>query len=627
MSAQGSTSAARARHKRAIVQGGRLRLLVAGATLLALVAVLGFAFAGSSQTLAEGVRIAGVDVGGLTPRGARTLLAHRSESLQDVPVTFVAGSKRWEITPKALGVEVDWSRAVDAAEEKGGGNTLVRGYKRFALRVSSADVQPSARAYGAALDYELGLIAAGVERARREPRLVRHGLTFELAGGEAGRQLDRAATRRLLVESLASFERRPVQLPVRIDRPRVSLAAVRTLRARAERIVSAPVTVRRGTWERTIPRQKLARMLSLPAEGVAPLAFGGPAGNAYFNLLDRLVSTPAKDAGFAVDSSGQIEVVPSETGIALDVRKTAAGLLAAAERPALRVAPLVVETAQPDRTTAEARAMGITGVVGSYETEYGGVANRIHNVQLVARLIDGKLVAPGATFSFNEATGARTADKGFLEAPVIINGELQTGLGGGVCQVSTTVFNAAYEAGLPITSRTNHALYISHYPLGRDATVDYPGIDLKFVNDTGRWLLLRTFVGSSSLVVNLYGTPQDRRVETETAPLRVLSGPPVEKSVDDSLAPGEVVVQSYGVPAQSTSVHRRVYGPTGKVLSDSTWYSSYEAEPKVVLVGPKKKPKPKKEAPSKQEPAAGADETTTALTPGQLMTRKPEPLP
>ena len=78
---------------------------------------------------------------------------------------------------------------------------------------------------------------------------------------------------------------------------------------------------------------------------------------------------------------------------------------------------------------------------------------------------------------------------------MIINGEVETGLGGGVCQVSTTVFNAAYEAGLPITERTNHALYISHYPLGRDATVDYPNVDLKFVNNTPHWLLLRTLRG------------------------------------------------------------------------------------------------------------------------------------
>jgi vancomycin resistance protein YoaR len=245
------------------------------------------------------------------------------------------------------------------------------------------------------------------------------------------------------------------------------------------------------------------------------------------------------------------------------------------------------------RTTAQAEAMGITGIVGSYETVYGGDPNRIHNVELVSHLVDGTLIAPGATFSFNGTTGERSAAKGFLEAPVIVNGELQTGLGGGVCQVSTTVFNAAYEAGLRITARTNHALYISHYPLGRDATVDYPDIDLKFVNDTPHWLLLRTYVNPSSLSVVLYGTPQHRRIETIAQPLRVVGPPPVQKTVDATLDPGEVVVDDPGVPAQSTSVERKVYDAQGSLLSDETWYSSYRAEPKIVRVGPKKKPKTK----------------------------------
>jgi vancomycin resistance protein YoaR len=236
--------------------------------------------------------------------------------------------------------------------------------------------------------------------------------------------------------------------------------------------------------------------------------------------------------------------------------------------------------------------MGITGVVGSYETFYGGDPNRIHNVQLVAHLIDGTLIAPGATFSFNGTTGERSAQKGFLEAPVIVNGELQTGLGGGVCQVSTTVFNAAYVAGLPITARTNHALYISHYPLGRDATVDYPDIDLKFVNDTRRWLLLRTWVGSSSLTVGLYGMPVHRRVESIAQPLRVVAPPPVQRTVDATLKPGQVVVDDPGVPAQSTSVERKVYAAGGRLLSDQTFYSSYRAEPKIVRVGPKPKKAP-----------------------------------
>ena len=249
--------------------------------------------------------------------------------------------------------------------------------------------------------------------------------------------------------------------------------------------------------------------------------------------------------------------------------------------------------------------MGITGTVATYETFYGGDPNRIHNVQLVAHLVDGKLIAPGQTFSFNGATGERSAEKGFLEAPVIINGELQTGLGGGVCQVSTTVFNAAFEAGLPIVERTNHALYISHYPLGRDATVNYPDVDLKFSNDTGHWLLLRTFVGSSSLTVGLYGTSPHRRVESIAAPLRVVSPPPVHKTVDATLKPGAVAVDDYGAPAQATSVERKVYAQGGKLLSDQTWYSSYRAEPKVIRVGPKK---PKK--------APATTTTTTELLPG-----------
>jgi vancomycin resistance protein YoaR len=195
---------------------------------------------------------------------------------------------------------------------------------------------------------------------------------------------------------------------------------------------------------------------------------------------------------------------------------------------------------------------------------------------------------------------------------VIVNGELQTGLGGGVCQVSTTVLNAAYEAGLPITERTNHALYISHYPLGRDATVDYPSVDLKFVNDTKHWLLLRTWVGSSSLTVGLYGTPQHRRVETTTAPLTVVSPAPIQKTVDATLKPGDAVVDDYGAPAQTTSVERKVYDASGKLLSDATWYSSYRSQPKIVRVGPKKAKHPKKTVTTTTTTTTTTDSAPTA---------------
>jgi vancomycin resistance protein YoaR len=589
-----------------------VRLLAAASVVVAMVLGFGLVYSGSASELPDGTRIAGVDVGGMSTKQAVFLLKRRSQRLQDVPVTFRVGERRWQIRPRTLGVEVDWARAVAEAQSRAGGVPVIRGYKRLRLRLFPEDIVPAVRAYDAAVSYEVGRLANAVDHPQRPARLVRRGLTYEIVRGRAGVQLDRKATEAVVVEALAGFARKPVALPVTLEPPSVTRRQLARAERLAERAVSAPVTLRIGAAYHELSPRRLAPMLELPNAQGEKLSLGGPAATAYFRSLDQAVGKPAQDAHFVVDGGGRITIEPSQTGIEVDVARTSAGVLAAASRTARRSAPIVVTKAQPERTTAEARAMGITGIVGSYETQYGGIANRIHNVQLVAHLVDGTLIAPGSTFSFNETTGERTAEKGFLEAPVIINGELQTGLGGGVCQVSTTVFNAAYEAGLPIETRTNHALYISHYPLGRDATVDYPGIDLKFRNDTQHWLLLRTFVGSSSLVVNLYGTPQNRRVESEAAPLRVVSPAPVIRKRDQSIAPGTWVIESGGVPAQSTSVRRQVYAANGKLLSDATWYSSYVAEPRVILLGPKKKPKPA--ATPKVPAVVGEDGEDTAPT-------------
>ena len=546
------------------------------------VVVLPLFFAGSKDRLAQGTQIAGIDVGGLSAAQAKTRLKAQAAKLATVPVTFGAGGTQFRLTAKQLGVVADWDAAVDSAMKNGGGIGIVRGYRRLSLELFPKDVAPPTRAYDAGLDYELQLIAKAVNARARDARLVRRGLHITIAGGASGRTLDRVLARAEIVGALASFSRSPVSLPVTVATPRATVASLTAAQRKASLVVSAPVRVTVGDTTLRIPRWRLATILDLDT-----VRFSGPAADRYFARLERQVDRAPKDAGFAV-AADRISVVPAEPGLQLDLPRAAAAVLAAASRPADRVVRLPLAVAQPKRSTAAAQAMGISGVVGTYETVYGGDPNRIHNVQLVAHLVDNKLIAPGATFSFNGTTGERTADKGFLEAPVIVNGELQTGLGGGVCQVSTTVFNAAFEAGLPITARTNHALYISHYPLGRDATVNYPDIDLKFVNDSGHWLLLRTFVGTSSLVVTLYGTPVHRRVDSIAQPLHYISAPPVQKTVDATLKPGQVAVDDSGVPAQSTSVERKVYAADGKLLSDATWYSSYRAEPKIVRVGPKK---------------------------------------
>jgi vancomycin resistance protein YoaR len=572
--------------------------------------VLGLAFAGSPSRLANGVRIAGVDVGGRTPRQARAILERRADALASVPVTFRVGSRTWQLQPRHLGIRVDWGAAVDAVRRQGNGFGPLRGFRRLDLRFFGADVAPPTQVYDAALEAKLNQVAAAVNVAHREASIVLRGLRPEIVPSRTGHLLDRHAAAATIVRALASLKREPVGLPIRVDRPKVTASDLRVAQAQVRTALSAPVHLALGPTGWNLRPPRIARMLQLPADGRRDLRIGGAGASSWFTALAKRVDKPAVDADWAVSKSG-IRVVPDRSGHVLDVPRSAKALLSAAlvTAPELRSANLTVESVSADRTTAEATAMDIKGLVASYQTFYGGEPNRIHNVQLVSHLVDKHVIAPGETFSFNGATGARTEDKGFLEAPVIINGELKTGLGGGVCQVSTTVFNAAYEAGLPIISRTNHALYISHYPQGRDATVNYPDTDLKFTNDTGHWILLRTWVGSSSLTVALYGTPVHRRVVSETSPLVVTGPPPVRKIKDPSLFVGQTEVEEPGSSSLKTSNERKVYEADGKLLFDTTFYSSYRGEMKVIRVGTKPRAKDQTDTTT-----TGTTTTTTTTT-------------
>ena len=164
-----------------------------GALGAAVVIVLGLVFAGSPDRLANGTRIAGVDVGGLSAADAEQLLQRRSDRLTSVPVTFVFGAHRFRVTPRALGIQVDWHQAVKTAEQQGGGFGIVRGYRRLELEVFPEDLVPPIRVYDAGLSYEVGLLGRAVDTPHREARLVRRGLHITIAAGSIGHVLDRQA--------------------------------------------------------------------------------------------------------------------------------------------------------------------------------------------------------------------------------------------------------------------------------------------------------------------------------------------------------------------------------------------------------------------------------------------------
>ncbi|HEX3291945.1 MAG TPA: VanW family protein [Gaiella sp.] len=600
--------------RRAVLVVGVVVLVAGGAATL---------FAGSPSRLPPGTTVGGLDVGGLGRDAATAALERRSDALEHEPVEFVAAGRTFSLRASQLGVRPAWAAAVREAAASTDGFAPVRGLKRVRARIFGEDVEPRVDVFPSVLRYTVGRIAAAVDRPAVDASVARHGLSFVTTPPRPGARLDKARAAATIVTALASLERDgPVRLPIARAEPHVLEDDLATALTTAQTAVSGPVTLTVGPTRFRLPRWKIAQLLDLPDGGATRVSLAGPSTARWLASLARSVDRTPRDATFRVVSGG-IELVPSHAGRRLDLAAARTALENAVFSTTGRAATVATSTTPAARTTEDARAMGIDEVVGSYTTTYGGTPGRLHNVQLVAELIDGALVAPGARFSFNETTGERNAAKGFEEAPVIINGELESGIGGGVCQVSTTVFNAAFEAGLSIEKRTNHALYISHYPLGRDATVNYPDLDLVFRNDTEHWLLLRTFVSPGSLTVNLYGTSPGRRVETETAPLEVEGKVPWKRIDDDTMFKGQKLVEQWGSPPRSTSVTRRVYKPDGTLLYDTTWRSYYVGEPTVVRLGTKPRPKPEPAKPdaktsttrTMKEPPSPPQATTTTSRP------------
>jgi vancomycin resistance protein YoaR len=282
--------------------------------------------------------------------------------------------------------------------------------------------------------------------------------------------------------------------------------------------------------------------------------------------------------------------VPSRPGRDVAPARLVAAVAAAAAGD--HVARVELGERQPELTTAEAHALGITQKLVSFTTDMGvSSSNRIHNVHLMADFIDGTVIKPGEVFSFNRVVGPRTAERGFLEGQMIIGSLVLPSIGGGVCQTATTLFNDAFELGLPILARVNHNLYLSHYPLGRDATVSWGGPDFQFKNDLKHGLLIKTSYTDQTLTFTMYGTDEHRRVVAKTGPQTKWTNPSMNYAVDPNAPRGSVkVVQGTGEKGFDVSVDRTVYDAAGKELRHDVFKSHYIPDSPTTVYGPGRTP-------------------------------------
>jgi vancomycin resistance protein YoaR len=342
-----------------------------------------------------------------------------------------------------------------------------------------------------------------------------------------------------------------VRLPVTVLSPTTTADQVTKAVAEvATPAVSGPVTVVGEKVTGTIGPDVIAKALSFradPNQGMVPELNK----DVVHDALDpQLASSeqPGRDASLAF-VGGKPVVTPSQDGRGVDYDATLKDLLAVLTKSGDERRITAVYAPQPAKlTTDQLNGLGIVGVIGEFST--GGFApDSGQNIRRAAQVISGTIVRPGETFSLNGATEPRDAAHGYVEAGIISDGHASRGIGGGVSQLATTLFNAAYFAGMTDVAHKTHSFYISRYPPGREATVFEGAIDLRFRNDSSTGVLIQTAWTPASLTVRLYGTKHydvtsttgPRTKPTEPTEVKIPDGQPCKPSLG---APGFTVTDT-----------------------------------------------------------------------------------
>lgn len=575
------------------------RRLLFGILLLVVVAAAGplsydlLAFRGEVH---PGVRSWGVDLGGLQPAAAREALEAAAAQALARPLQVSAGDVSVSLVPSSAGVTLDATETVRLAEAAGdSGGWWGKAIRRGRLWWSGESVRPALLVSDrAAWNRAADEVALAFERLPRDARLVISGDALNVVAGRDGVVVDRTALEAAVLATVGGLST-VVDVPLGSVPPLVTTQQATQSMDAARLAFSAPVELAyQGITYRLTP-QELVSMAAVDPQGVAagrPLTFDTSPGRALLEQRLASVEHPPVDAVIqpAGDRKG-FTVVPSSDGTLVEWDALLSGLERAAMSRDQRYVPIPTKLAHPKLATLDAEQLGLRREVASFTTYFSEAnAARVNNIRQVASILDGMIVRPGETFSFNESVGPRTKAAGFDEAPVIRDGVLTPGVGGGICQVSTTLFNAAFFAGLPVVERRPHSFYIDHYPVGRDATVSYGAVDLKFRNDSDKVILISITATDRSVRASLAAPTWDRVVNYSTTSFRDLVPPSSSAQKprrlrDPALAVGQTSAVEAGVAGRKVEVVRTVTRADGTRLFTDTFESVYAPKDYVVRVG------------------------------------------
>jgi len=282
--------------------------------------------------------------------------------------------------------------------------------------------------------------------------------------------------------------------------------------------------------------------------------------------------------------NGKVEIIPEEDGFVFDKERLYKELIANKDAQSIK---LNVKAVKALVTAKQLETQGVRELISSFTTKFdAGNIPRSSNIRLAAKFIDGALVPPGGNFSFNETVGERTESKGFREAGVYINGKVDTGIGGGICQVSTTLYNSVLLADLPVVERSNHSLTVPYVPLSRDAAVSWGSQDFKFSNNTEHYILIHCRTTNNTITFELYGTKGNKTVELISTTLSKTRAP-VQYINDETQPFGKEEVIDRGHDGFQSQLVKKVYVDGKPISSELVSKDKYIPAFKVIKRGTK----------------------------------------
>ena len=536
----------------------------------------------------------------------------------------------FSVDSSSIGAHVDSEGLAQDAYQVGRGFDFVFG--KIGATLFGKGIEPRLAFDSTYMDALTGMLTSSLGNKMVNPGIEFDGSAFVTTAGNDGYMVKIEEFEKLMADSLMGDDKSFV-IPMGDVKMEVNDAAAKRAAEKAQEAVALPVELKLESSSWTLDTAKLGSLVSAYVDGRELVPYISLAKvQKLVPTLDGIgsVGTPAKNVRFSYDGTNLAHtdaekgIGPDYTWIAQRMNKIVFGaddlVLKAGETDKLhdgagedaadggsesgsesqavsqtsieaddasRVVTIVLGESLPTLTYDQAHAMNLDAeLIRSYSTDYSSATSgKATNIELLSDILSNTVVAPGATFSINDTAGECNEEKGFQEAGSIINGEVSSEIGGGICQVATTVFNAAFNAGYPIVERHNHSTYMASYPDGLDAAISWPYLDLKFKNDTDNYMMILLDYDGSQVTCSLWGISPG--YTTDYAQISWEKGEEYKTITrnDPEEREGVEYTKSSGKNGHTVEVQRNTYDKSGTRIRQDVFKSVYKAQDEIIVKG------------------------------------------